>query len=188
MKSPHYRIARDVETLRSRLHDGESPVHVSGRGYDGIVALHFALRHPERVASLTLHEPADLISLFEDGLHSAAARQVRRLHDTIVRQSDTAFGRWRAARDYVNYWFGRHAWRGLSARQKARNVALVPKFAAEMDALMSASARIADPSVLTVPVTIFCRSRARRPARRICELLHERLPHARLEWLKEDAA
>lgn len=171
----------EVEHVLRQLDDDVTRLHVVGHSYGGAVALRFALRHPRRVASLTVYEPAQPLLLFEDGLHTPEAREARSLREVFVGHAATTFGRWRAAREYVDYWSGPDTWNTLSFAQRRRINGLVPKIAAEWDALFSASAALGDVSALTMPVKILYGSRTRRTAKRVCELLQQRIAGSCLE-------
>ena len=49
--------------------------------------------------------------------------------------------------------------------------------------LAGAEARLDDVSALTMPVRILCGTRTRRTAKRVCELLAQRIPGALVHWL-----
>jgi hypothetical protein len=108
---------------------------------------------------------------------------LRKLHATVVDGAATTLGRWRGAREFVNYGYGRNVWKRLTPLQKSRFAAVVPKVAAEFDALMVAPARLDDMSALTMPVRILCGTRTRRTAKRVCALLVSRIPGALMHWL-----
>ena len=178
------RLDDEVEAVLAQLPAGTGPFHLVGHAYGGAVALRLACRFPERVESLTLYEPAHFLAVFEGGLHSPEARELRKLHTTVVEQAGTTFGRWRGAREFVNYGYGRNLWKNLTAIQKRRLAAATPKVAAEFNALMVADACYQDLSALAMPVRILCGTRTRRTAKRICELLGDRIPGALVHWLE----
>lgn len=177
------RLDDEVDAVLEQLDEATGPMHVVGHAYGGAVALHLACRYPDRVASLTLYEPAQFLSVFEGGLGSVEARELRKLHKTVVDQVATPLGRWRSAREFVNYGYGRNVWKDLTPLQKGRFATAATKVAAEFDALMVSQARLDDVSVLTMPVRILCGTRTRRTAKRVCELLAGRIPGALVHWL-----
>jgi pimeloyl-ACP methyl ester carboxylesterase len=177
------RLDDEVDAVMGQLDDTEKPFHLVGHAYGGAVALRLACRYPEQVASLTLYEPAQFLALFEDGLGSAEARELRRLHTTVVSSANSAIGRWRCAREFVNYAHGSNFWKKLTTFEKGRLAAAAPIVAAEFEALMVAGARLDDVSALTMPVRILCGTRTRCTAKRICELLADRIPGALMHWL-----
>ena len=170
----------EVENVLRQIGDLDGPVDVVGHSYGGGVALRFAQRFSNSVRSLTLYEPAQPLLLFEDGLHTEAAREARNLRGAFHEHARSALLGWRAARENVNYWSGPKAWSSLRLSQKRRIAKLTPKVAAEWDALFSAGASLGDASQLTMPVHLLCGGRTRRTAKRVCELLADRLPNARL--------
>ena len=160
------------------------PIHVVGHSYGGAVALRFASRYPDRVKSLTLYEPAECLLLFEEGLHTDEACEIRGLREVFKQQSRSIFLRWFAAREYINYWSGKNAWRGMRHHQKRRVVSVVPKIAAEWDALFSSSASLGDGSQFSMPVRILCGTRTKCTARRTAELLEEKIASASLQFVE----
>jgi pimeloyl-ACP methyl ester carboxylesterase len=173
----------EVDAVLGQLGDTKASFHLVGHAYGGAVALRLACRYPERVVSLTLYEPAHFLSLFEDGLSSTEARELRKLHTAVVSTANSTFGRWRSAREFVNYAHGSNLWEQLTMLEKRRLAAAAPVVAAEFRALMVAGARLDDVSSLTMPVRILCGTRTRRTAKRICESLAERIPGAMMHWL-----
>ena len=177
------RLDDEVDAVMGQLGDNATPFHLVGHAYGGAVALRLACRYPDRVASLTLYEPAHFLALFDEGLGSAEARELRRLHSTVVSSANSTLGRWRSAREFVNYAHGSNIWKRLTTFEKRRLAAAAPIVAAEFHALMVAGARLDDVSALTMPVRILCGTRTRRTAKRICELLADRIPGALMHWL-----
>jgi pimeloyl-ACP methyl ester carboxylesterase len=177
------RLDDEVDTVLGQLGATSTPFHLVGHAYGGAVALRLACRYPERVASLTLYEPAHFLSLFEDGLRSTEARELRKLHTAVVSSAGSTFGRWRSAREFVNYAHGSNLWKRLTTLEKRRYAAAAPIVAAEFGALMVTDARLDDVSALKMPVRILCGTRTRRTAKRICELLANRIPGALMHWL-----
>lgn len=170
----------EVDKLVDGLGDEDISLHVVGHSYGGGVALRFAMRFPGRVKSLTLYEPAQPLLLFEDGLRTSEAREIRQLRSVFVEDATSTFGRWRAAREFITYWSDAGAWEKLRFAQRRRIVSLTPKIAAEWDAMFSSTAALGDVSCLNMPVTILCGTETRRTAIRVCELLEERIDGAQL--------
>jgi pimeloyl-ACP methyl ester carboxylesterase len=177
------RLDDEVGAVLGQLGDETTPFHLVGHAYGGAVALRLASRFPDRVLSLTLYEPAHFLSLFEDGLDSAEARELRRLHTSVVSKANSTLGRWRCAREFVNYAHGSNFWQQLTTFEKYRLAVTAPIVAAEFHALMVSDAKLDDVSTLTMPVRILCGTRSRRTAKRICELLADSIPGALMHWL-----
>ena len=102
---------------------------------------------------------------------------------TLVDGTDTVHGRWRGAREFVNYWSGPNAWASLSDRQHGRMARLTPKIAAEFGALMRSGVTPSSLAKLPMPVRMLCGTNTRRSARRIAELFADSNSGIRFEWL-----
>ena len=144
--------------------------HLVGHSYGGAVATQLALRHPERVASLTLYEPVLFTLLWEDGANTPAFREVRKIAETLSDGIDTIHGRWRGARDFVNYWSGSDVWSSFTDRQHGRLAELTPKIEAEFRALLASGFVQNDLAALALPVRLMCGTATRRSTRRVAEV------------------
>ena len=72
------RIGQDVDDLAGVITAcGEGPVHLVGHSYGACVALMYAARHPQSLASVTLHEPPLFGVLAEAPQHAALHRATK---------------------------------------------------------------------------------------------------------------
>src|SRR5438105_1460837 len=152
-------------------------VHLVGHSYGGAVALAPAARPPPRVRSLAVFEPVLFRLLIDNDATSMPARQVFALVDGIT--AHLADGRPdKAARHFIDFWSGAHAWDALPQSRRQALAARMPTVLAHFHGLFAerlpphALERLAMPTLClggadTVPAT-----------RRIGELLAERLPRA----------
>lgn len=173
-----HEVAAVLGQIAAETGKRNGPLHLVGHSYGGAVALQLALRHPERVASLALYEPAQFLMLFEQGLRSPEAQEIRRVRSQVIAASRSPFRRSLAARIFVDYWSGTGTWETLSFKQRRRITRLVPKIVAEVDAIFTAGA--AEFAGLDVPVRLICGSESPRTAIRVCEKLARTLPDAEL--------
>jgi pimeloyl-ACP methyl ester carboxylesterase len=172
-----HEAARCIGLIDAR--DGK--VHLVGHSYGGAVALHAALARPERIASMTLYEPAAFHLLDELGADGAAgfveiaaiARQVRE----AVSAGDNAG----AAAAFIDYWNGRGTWEKLGDHVRAALTRWAPKAPLEFAALMNEHTVLEDYAAFDFPILILRRERAPMPTRLIADALPEAMDCARVE-------
>lgn len=156
-------------------------VHLVGHSYGGGVALQVALARPERVASMTLYEPAAFHLLDDLGADGAAgfieiaaiARQVR----CAVDAGDNE----RAAAAFVDYWNGAGMWAKLSSQVRKNLTRWAPKAPLEFAALMDEPATLQDFETLDFPILVLRGEHAPTPTRLIADALPDVMDCARLE-------
>lgn len=175
-----------LRQVKAETGKDNGPLHLVGHSYGAAIALRLACTYPERVASLTLYEPTQFLLLFADGLNSIEGREILALRKFLNDNAKSRHGRWSAARKFIDYWSGEGSWEKMSFRRQRRIVRLMPKVAAEMEALLSASASADDFSSLNIPVRLILSRGTKAPARKVTEALNDLLPNA--ETLTIDGA
>ena len=178
--SGRFHLQEEVDAIIEQIGDITEPFHLIGHSYGGAVATYFAKKYPERIRSLILYEPANFAMLFDEGLHTEASQEIRQVSSAFIGGVGSALSRWRAARHFITYWSGAKAWRQFRFSQRSGIAGVMPKVAAEFDALMSAHDTMTDMSDLDMPVRIICGTRTRLAARRVCQLMAERIKDCRL--------
>lgn len=177
-------VELEVEAIAELIRDNGGRAHLVGHSYGGAIATHVALWYPERVASLAVYEPVLFSLLYEDDRESPAFDEVERVALSIMGQVDCAHGRWRAAREFINYWAGGDAWCAMEYHQHARFARLMPKVAAEFCALIAVGTPARALQGLRMPARILSGDRTRRSTRRTAELFAEFTPGTRLTSLQ----
>jgi pimeloyl-ACP methyl ester carboxylesterase len=147
-----------------------------GHSYGAAIALQIALTYPERVASLTLYEPAQFLLLFADGLNSPEGREILALRKFMHENMKSPIGRWSVAKKYIDYWSGEGSWNKMSFLRRRALVSLMPKVAAEFEAILSANVSAADFADLNMPVRLILGSETHATARKVTEVLNDVLP------------
>jgi len=177
------RIEHEARAVADLIRNHGGRAHLVGHSYGGAVATHVALWYPELVAGLTVYEPVLVSMLYEDDRESFALDEVEQVAMSIIGQVDCVHGRWRGAREFINYWAGGDAWSTMEHRQHARFAQLMPKVAAEFHALVAVGTSAPGLQGLRTPVRILCGERTRKAARRVAELFAEFVPGASLQIL-----
>jgi pimeloyl-ACP methyl ester carboxylesterase len=159
----------------------DDKAHLVGHSYGGAVALQVALARPDRIASLTLYEPAAFHLLDDLGADGAAgfieiaaiARQVR----CAVEAGDNQG----AAAAFVDYWNGPGMWAKLSSQVRKNLTRWAPKAPLEFSALMDVPTTLQDFEMLDFPILILRGELAPTPTRLIADALPDVMDCARLE-------
>ncbi len=165
-----------LRQIKAETGKDNGPLHLVGHSYGAAVALQFALTYPERVGSLTLYEPAQFLLLFADGLNSPEGREILALRKFMHENMKSPIGRWSVAKKYIDYWSGEGSWNKMSFLRRRALVSLMPKVAAEFEAILSANVSAADFADLNMPVRLILGSETHATARKVTEVLNDVLP------------
>jgi pimeloyl-ACP methyl ester carboxylesterase len=162
--------------IERRLGGRGGPFHLFGHSYGGAVAMHLAMRRPERVLSLVLYEPASFALLGGDPA-SDAAREIETVARAVQAEATTAPEA--AAERFVDYWSGAGTWARTGTARREAIALRVGKVADEFEALF----RDQTPpgryqARLSMPVLLLGGTRSPRPVREVLDRLHELVPHA----------
>jgi pimeloyl-ACP methyl ester carboxylesterase len=169
-------IANLQDQLGSAGRAGGRKLHLVGHSYGAATALAFALRYPERVASLSLFEPVLFNLLADDPGRETVAGEIRRVCNQVRARAGRRFGRPKAARCFIEYWSGKGVWQFLPSERRKRFSRLMPKVAAEFDAILGSTITAAEIAALDVPVQLMYGSGTRAPARAVARILSATLP------------
>lgn len=172
----HDEVENILAQIEAETGKNNGPLHLIGHSYGGAVALQISLMYPERVASLTLYEPAQFLLLLGDGLKSPEAQEILTVHRYVQGRAKSYLQRWAAAKYFIEYWSGRGTWMKISFRQRRRFVSLLPKVAAEFNAIFSAMISAEDCASLQMPIRIICGTRTRASASKVCDELSAAAP------------
>lgn len=157
------------------------PLHLVGHSYGGAVALHAALRRPDRIASLALYEPTlfHLLPLMGPAGADAHA-EITALASAISR--GVVAGDYRAAAQrFVDYWSIAGCWHGLKPAAQAELVRWIVKAPLDFRALLEDATPLLAYGQLACPVLILRGEHAPAPTRLIAAQLAELFPSCRTE-------
>lgn len=155
-------------------------VHLVGHFYGGGVALHAALKRPNRVETLTLYEPSafHILKQIERGGADALAEiaAIARLTGDGVITGDYQG----AAAAFIDYWSGKGTWAALRPELRSSLVRWLPKAPLDFAALIGERAEASDYGRLRCSTLIIRGEHAPGPTRLIAEALPTLLSNARL--------
>jgi pimeloyl-ACP methyl ester carboxylesterase len=173
----------DDEAARSItfIDESDEKVHLVGHSYGGGVALHVALRRPNRIASLSLYEPTAFHLLRQMG--EAGARAYAEIGGVATRISHCiATGDYRAGiADFVDYWNSHGAFKAMRPAAQSALIRWAPKAPLDFQALIDNPTPANAYAALKFPVLILRGEHAPLPTRAISERLIEILPKSRLK-------
>lgn len=173
-----------TEQLGVRWQDPQTKIHLVGHSYGAATAMHFAHRYPDRVGSLTLFEPVMFHLLVDDETWHRECREICLVGNYVRSKVGRRFGKKKAARRFIEYWSGKGVWQFLPAERRVRFARLMPKVAAEFEAIKRSPVARDDLEALAMPVRLICGTRTKRPARAVVEILAHLLPNADVQMLE----
>jgi len=176
-----FALADEAARSLALIDAGDGKVHLVGHSYGGAVALQVALARPDRIASMTLYEPAAFHLLDDLGADGAAgfieiAAVARRVRCAVDAGDNEA-----AVAAFVDYWNGAGMWAKLSSQVRKDLTRWAPKAPLEFAALMHESTALHDLAVLDFPTLVLRGELAPTPTRLIADALPDVMDCARLE-------
>jgi pimeloyl-ACP methyl ester carboxylesterase len=175
-----FTLADEAARTIALIDRGDRQVHLVGHSYGGGLALHIALKRPNRIASLALYEPAafHLLNQTETGEDLAFAEIV-----AITRETGNGVitGNYRGtAACFIDYWSGPGAWGALPVSVQHALTRWAPKAPLDFRALIEEPTSASAYADLRVPVLVLRGEHAPAPTRHIAETLPTLMPRARL--------
>lgn len=146
-------------------------VHVVGHSYGGAVAMRFAMDHPDRVATLTLIEPA-AFHFLRQGTRGdrSALEEIKCLAGEIANLGARGEA-WKAMERFVDFWNSPGTWARLDDLQRQHLAAKVHSVAQNFWAVLSEDSRLTDLARLAMPTMIVTGGEAPLVTRRIARLM-----------------
>jgi len=180
-----FEYGEDVEMISALLDTLAAPAHLVGHSYGGLVALQAARRAPEKVRSLALYEPVAFGVLHHQ---PGGGDSQRDLEEAASAQQLASDDQGRGGGDawlegFVDWWQGSGTWRSLPEPSRAAFLAVGRKTFLEVRSLLADRTPASAYDALSMPALLLCGEKSPRIERRVCALLAEALPRARLETL-----
>lgn len=164
------------------LADLDQPVDLVGHSFGGAVALQIARERPERIASLTLIEPAAFFILRDQGATEACLLAEFEALGATVRQAARAEDgaeRRRGMRSFVEYWNGAGRWEALSPSLQEAMAEMVGVVANDIAAALTETSRLRDYAALPIPTLLIGGRHSPEPVRHINAMLARALASTR---------
>ena len=173
-----YTLNEEVAFLAPVFDAAGQHFHLVGHSFGGAVALKAAMRHRDRVRSLTLVEPTLFALLVANAPDSPAAREIL---DHVERTSHLADAGERegAAEEFVDYWFRRGAWIEMREEVRADVRERMVFLRQRWDALLRDPVTLAEVAGIDVPVLYLTAEASNAPTHALAELLIAALPDVR---------
>lgn len=168
--------------LAESLLDTNEAVHLVGHSYGGAVALRLALKHPTRIRSLTLFEPAAWRILLDAKSAGLASVEILRVVMRMRRAALTGAGD-DAAGHFIDYWSGHGSWNRVPQFQRDRFVAQMGRINDHFTALLADRTPASAYAGLNVPTLILSGEDGPLSGRHISRLMLRLLPRAELQIL-----
>ena len=146
------------------------PVHLVGHSYGGVVALATAVRYPERVRSLALHEPVVFQVAQHDGALAPVGAEIERMVELLAERVEAGAAA-EAARCFIDYWRGAGTWAALPEQGRQEAARVIPKLPVELRAILRSPYGLRDYGAIRSPVCLTAGTVGPPAARRVAERL-----------------
>ncbi len=174
------RLADEVDALAPVFERAGPRFHLVGHSFGGAVALMAALRHADRLASLSLFEPVLFALLHRAAPESEGWREVEAIATQTTALLDT--GNTEAATQrFVDYWMGEGRFAGTPEARRPALVAGMPAVKGHWQALFGEPTPLEAWSALPCPCLLMSGERSRASALGVAALLETALPRLRRE-------
>lgn len=173
-----YTLDEEVTFLGPVFQASGERFHLIGHSFGGAVALKAALRHRERVQSLTLFEPTLFALLISSAPDSPATREIIRHTESTSRLADLGHFE-AAAEEFVDYWFQSGAWGAMREDVRADILGRMGFVRQRWDALLRDPVVRSDVASIDVRTLYLMGEKSNLPTRALGKLLIDVIPRVR---------
>ena len=171
----------EVAPIVEAIDDCDRYVHLIGHSYGAAVALHAALARPEKVAGLTLYEPAVFQVLrVADGVEYAEITGLARDVEVLLTRGDVRG----SMKRFVNFWGGAGSWDAMTPHAQVALMRWAPKAPLDFRALLAQSVQSSRYENLRMPCLILSGETSPDPIREIARILCSMMPECKLKVLE----
>ncbi|OKY27998.1 alpha/beta fold hydrolase [Thalassotalea sp. PP2-459] len=155
----------------------QTPIHLVGHSCGGAVALAWAMKNRQRVASLSLFEPVAFHLLEQAQAQyfqqvSEFSQQLRQLEST------------EATAAFVNFWNGEQFFQQLPQKVQQQMALAMPKVHADFQGILDQSYQLIDLSQLLCPCLLVIGEQTRPLSKVLSQLIAEHLFNAHLHYVE----
>jgi pimeloyl-ACP methyl ester carboxylesterase len=172
-------LEQDVAVVSTMIEHAEEPVVLVGHSYGGYLAMKAALKTPERVRALLVHEPVIWGVLYDIGDPETIAEIERADADGLF-LSEELGGKEEWWRRFVEIWGGEGAWDALPLERRRAFLGVGPKVFAEVRELYLDRTKIRTWAGLEMPVVITVGAGTQPLEAEACRVVAEALGDSRL--------
>jgi len=169
----------DVAAVSAVIEQAEQPVLLVGHSYGGYLAMRAALRAPERVSAILIHEPV-IWGVFYGLADEEKIREIERANADGLFLSEEHGGKERWWRRFIEIWGGEGAWDALPIERREAFLAVGPKVFAEVRALLLDRTPVETWAQLKMPMVVTV-GRGTQPLEAdACHILDDAMPNVGL--------
>ncbi|MBU1566829.1 MAG: alpha/beta hydrolase [Proteobacteria bacterium] len=178
-----YCLKDESELLRSILEStvgSDTPYHLVGHSYGGVVAMHHAYHHQANVKSLTLIEPMAFHLLDKDHTLINESRQMVDEIHRFIREGNAIAG----AEKFINLWMPAGTFAKISEREKMFLSEGVKKMVMDFQAAVSEPLSVDDYAKLSMPVCLIAGKASPPYSLGITEVVAAAIPGIEFHWVE----
>jgi pimeloyl-ACP methyl ester carboxylesterase len=173
----HFR--QDVQAITELIEELNSPFHIVGHSYGGLIALTIARQMPSLLRTVSVYDPVAFGVLYDandkEGLDNLEEASRSPVFQDISHGGDEAW-----LEGFIDYWNGPGTWKGLPDPTQKSFLRVGRKVFYEVLTLMSDRTTLDEFAAITCPALLMHGENSPAAARRVITLLGERLPRAKV--------
>jgi lipase len=174
------RLSDTVDCLSSLFRILGEPVHLVGHSFGGAVALKAAQMMQDKIASLTLIEPAAFHLLVNDAEGRRYLNEIVSVRQDMEMQIEAGDAETAMAR-FIDFWNGEGAWARTSGGLRRKLMATVEQVISDFNAIESEQGSFEDLTALSCPVLTIAGGLSPNLTRYLTQRLSECIAGARQE-------